>query len=310
MAVQLSIPVADSDSLISLGHDCVEIWQSTDDGDTYHRVTDVAAKAAEIKSAKAVTTFVMGNCLLKFILDGGVERSIQFDPLLQYWTPAQVVSTINSVVPGAAILEDDCVVLRSPTTGRASSVEVTYSDSPNLGFKAGTKIYGLNGHVPLVTGTYIYFHSDVVGPVGSRYRWRFSNSGANPISDFSNYVLGTAGPALDASKVSVCSARFVGVDGVPVKTKIVVGMDQGPTSSGALTIVGNQTRVFESGDDGFLIFTLTRNTKVRVAIEGTYLVREIVVPNAPYFDLLAALSTATDPFTVQSVPPYLIRRNL
>lgn len=310
MAVQLSIPVADSGSLIALGHNCIEIWQSTDDGDTYQRTTDVTAKSARVVSAKAITRFIMGGRLLRFILDGGVERTVFFDSTLEYWTSDQVVSTINTVVPGVAVVEDESVVLRSSTTGRSSSVEITYSDSPNLGFVAGTKLYGFDSHVPLVSGTAIYNYADVVGPVGSRYRWRFSNSGANPLSDFSRYVIGTSGPALDPTKLSVCSALFVGIDGVPVKTKIVVAMEQSPTPSGSLTIVGNQTKVFESGDDGFLVFTLARNTRVRVAIEGTYLVREFTVPNTPYFDLLSAMATATDPFTVQSAPPYLIRRNL
>jgi hypothetical protein len=64
--------------------------------------------------------------------------------------------------------------------------------------------------------------------------------------------------------------------------------------------------------NGFLAIPLTVGQTVRVAIDGTAVVREFVVPGPPnsLFDLLQAIATANDPFTVQVPPPFLTRRSL
>lgn len=308
MVVQLSIPVSNNDSLIGLGYSRIEVWQSTDSGDTYQEVTAASAQPAVAYSYVAETTFKMGGKLIKFALDGGTEYSVSFDPTLVYWTAGQVASRINEVAPGRAVATiTNGVTITSPTTGRGSSVEITYSDDSL--FPVGTKVYGYDARLTLVLGTLIYTYFDVAGPVGARYKWRYSANGVNPVSDYSTYVLGSAPPLVASGQLSVCSATFVGLDGRPRKTKLVIALDDNPTANSGLTVVGGDAVVVESGSDGFMQFTLLRGATVRVAIEGTYYVRQITVPNAASFDLISAMATAPDPFTVQAPAPFLIRRS-
>lgn len=309
MVVQLSILVANNDSLMGLGYTRIEVWQSADDGDTYQEVTAPTAQAAFLDSAHAQTTFQMGGKLLKVIVDGGSEVSITFSALTENWTPQQVVDRINEVVPGLASLVVDQVRLSSPSTGRASSVEIVSSDAYSLGFTP-TKVFGKAPRVTMVSSTLSYLFSDVSGSTSYRYKWRFSANGVNPISEFSSYVFGASVPLIDSSNLSVCSTTFVGLDGRPIQAKVIVVGDQNPTLAFSYSVSNFQPLIFTSGTDGFLQFTLVRNTRVRVAIEGTAFVREFVVPNAASFDLLTVMAAAPDPFTVQVPPPFLVRRSI
>jgi len=309
VTVQLSILVANNDSLIGLGFTRIEVWQSLNDGDTYEELTAPAAQAAFIESLSAQTTFRQGGKLLKFIINGGAEVSVSFSSLVDVWTAQQVVDRINEVAPGVASLSVDKVKLSSNSTGRASSVEVTYSDGVDLGYPI-VKVFGKDPRITLVPTTLSYLYSDVSGTTLARYRWRFSANGADPISEYSAYVLGFEVPLINSGQLSVCSTTFIGLDGQPVKTKVIVVADQPPTALSTYAVTNHQPLIFESGDDGFIQFTLVRGAKVRAAIEGSSFVREFVVPNAASFDLLTVMSTSTDPFTVQTVPPYLIRRSI
>lgn len=309
MAVQFTILVANNDSLMGLGHTRIEVWQSVDSGDTYEEITASTAQAALLLSAHAQTTFDMGGKLLKFIVDGGSEVSVSFSALTPNWTAQQVVDRINEVVPGLASLVVDQVKLTSPTTGRASSLEITYSDSTNLGFVLG-KVFGKAPRITMVAATLTYLFSDVSGSSTARYRWRFSANGVNPISEFSAYVFGKEAPLISGGQLSVCSTTFVDLTGHPTKAKIVVVSDQNPSLVSGLSLTQLQPIVLTSGDDGFIQFTLVRGAKVRVAIEGTAFVREFIVPNAASFDLLTVMTAAPDPFTVQVPPPFLVRRTI
>ncbi len=310
MVVQLSILVSNNDSLMGLGYSRVEVWQSLDDGDTYQELTAASSQGATLTSLEASTTFQMGGRLLKFIISGGSEQSVTFDPELINWTPHQVANRINEVVSGFAAVVDECVVLTAPTAGRASSIEITYNDADSLGLDTGTKSYGLDARLAMSSGTLLYTYYDVAGLSTARYRWRFSNNGASPFSDYSAYVLGSAVPLISAGSLSVGSATFVSLDGQPRKTKLVIALDQNPSSVSGMILTSGQPLVIESDALGFIQFTLIRGASVRVAIEGTYFVREFVVPNTASFDLITVMAAAPDVFTVQTVPPFLIRRTL
>jgi hypothetical protein len=309
MVVQFSILVANNDDLMGLGYSCIEVWQSLDQGNSYSALTSPTALAASVSTISALTTFRMGGKLLKFKINGGSELSVSFSSLVDFWTPQQVSDRINEVSTGTASVVGTNVVLTSSTTGRSSSVEITYSDADDLGLSIGTT-YGTDAHLILLPSKIVYLYSDTAGTSGSRYRWRFSNNGTNPISEYSTYVFGTAVPAIGVANLAACSTTFVGLDGKPVKTKVVVASEQNPTAVAGYIVTNSAPLVFESGDDGFIQFSMVRGAKVRVAIEGTTFVREFTVPDAPTFDLLAAMTSAPDPFTIQTVPPFIIRRSI
>ncbi len=310
MVVQLPILVGNVAELMNLGYTHIEVHQSIDQANSFQEVTSPAATPATLSSNTALTTFAMGGRLIKLRVNGGAEQSIQFSSLIANWTPSQVANRINEVFAGLASAVGFSVVLTSSTTGRASSIEVSYSDETDLGWVSGQITFGNAARIPLVLGTLLYEFVDVSGKIDDRYKWRFSANGSNPISDFSPQVSGTLQPLVSQALLSVALARFYSQDGQPKKTRVLIAVDSTPQNIGGVFVGGGQPVTVDSDDLGFFQATLIRGARVKVAIEDSTYVREFVVPNAASFQLLEVMATATDPFTVQTVPPLLIRRSL
>lgn len=309
MIVQLTITVANVNSLLGLGYSRIEIFASTDEGSSYSEITSPTAQAATLSSLPAASTFRMGGKQLRLVVNGGAEVSILFSTLTTYWTPVQVSSRINEVVPGLTTTLDGKIVFTSPTTGRVSSLLITYNEATDLGLPAGTRAYGTDARPTLVTSQFFYPYTDVAGLSTNRYKWRFSANGSNPVSEFSERVFGSAAP-LGAAPMSIGTALFVGLDGRAQKRRIVVVSDNAPAAINGL-VVGNELPITVDADDfGFLYVPLVQGARVRIAIEGTAYVREIVVPATASFDILQAMAAAPDPFSVQVPAPFLIRRSL
>ena len=309
MLVQLTVTAANVDTLISLGYSCIEVWASIDQGNSYQEVTSSVAQSAVLTSSAAQTTFQMGGKLLKLSIDGAAEESVLFSTTPSNWTPLQVVNRINEVVSGLASLDGLSVVLTSPTTGRVSSLLVVYNDAEDLELPAGTVAYGTEARPVFVSGQFIYVFHDVAGTSDTRYKWRYSADGVNPISEYSVRIFGSA-PPLVGVPVSIGVAQFVGSDGRAQKRRVVVVSDRTPSVIAGSAVGDEVPGIFDSDDLGFLQLTLVQGAKVRVAIEGTVYVREFIVPSTEVFDLLAVMATAPDPFTVQTTPPLLIRRSI
>lgn len=310
MAVRVPILVANDTTLIGLGYSRIEVWASIDSGNSYQEVTAASPMAAAIESAEALTTFRMGGKTLEFKVNQTTSYSVAFSSLLDYWSPSQVAGRINEVAPGVATVNDARVRLTSPTTGRASQIEITYSDAEDLGWTAGFAATGQDQRITLVSGTRIYEYVDMAGSTAARYKWRFSANGAAPLSEYSDYVFGSVLPLVSSGQLSVGTATFVALDGTPFKAKVIIAADQNPTVISGFTLANAKPLVIESDANGFIQFTLVRGAKVRVAIEGTTFVREITIPNAASFDLITLMADAPDPFTIQSQPPFLVRRSI
>lgn len=306
---QLTIPAANVADLLANGYTTIEVWAASDYNQPFYEITAASAQAAKLTSAEAQTTFRMGGHTLKVSINGGAEQSISFDQLLDLWTPAQVAARINQVVPLLATVVGMTVVLTAPTTGRVSTVLITYSSSPNLGWKAGDLAHGLDARIALVGGTFVYSYSDLGGSSSNLYKTRFSAGGVNPISDFSAAAHG-APPPVSGLSLSIATATFADASGRPLKRKVIIAMDSPPIAAGTTVVGSIDPIVVESDDNGFFQVSLVQGMQVQVAIEGTNFVRRITVPATATFDLLAAMSAAPDPFTVQTVPPLLIRRNI
>lgn len=310
MVVQLSILVGNVDALLDLGYTHAEVWMSSDDGLSYEEITASTAQAAVLESAAAATKFLLGGKLLKISVDGAAEVSILFSSVNAYWTPTQAANRINEVVPGLASVSGSKIVLTSPTTGRLSSIVITYSDALDLGWTGIGPEFGKEPRITLQSAVLSYLFSDLAGRGSFRYRWRFSAGGAAPISEFSKYVLGKTPPALAADKLSVATMYFVGLDGLPAKFKLIIAAVSDPMTITGKLMAGSLPYVVETDDQGFGQISLVRGAKVRVAIEGTNFVREFTVPNAATFDLLTVMAAAPDPYTIQAPPPFLVRRSI
>jgi hypothetical protein len=312
MVVQLSILVGNVVDLLGMGFTRIEVWASEDQGNSYFEITDGVAKLAVLDSDLPQNFFPLGGKLLKLSLNEAPEVSIPFSSVTPLWTPAQVVSRINEVIPGHATENAGKVRLTSATPGRTSTIRVTYSDCVELGWSDLPLVRGKDVRPTLVSDTYLYTHIDLAGRDSYRYKWRFSVNGSLPISDFSNPpVYGSVQDTVDSDSLSVAIGKFMGMDGKPQKTKLIVAAASTPYQySSSLLMANSRPLIVESDESGYFQMTLIRGLKVRVAVEGTAFVREFTVPSTPTFDILQAMADAPDPFTVEVPLPFLIRRSI
>lgn len=311
MVVQLSILVGNVVDLLALGFTHVQVWVSEDEGNSFFEITDAAASAAILDSALPLNNYRLGGKLLKVQVNEGTEYSISFSSLTELWTPAQVVSRIEEVVPGLASVVDGKVRLTSPTTSRASSLKITYSDGVDLGWSTLPASKGKDARITLLSGTQLYLKTDMAGRSNYRYKWRYSVGSNAPFSDFSSPpVYGKAPETVDPTSLSVATGKFIGMDGKPIKGKLIISTISPPQNLAGFVLANNEPLVIESDDSGYFQLTLVRGLKVRVALEGTAFVREFTVPAAATFDMLQAMADAPDTFTVQVPPPFLVRRSI
>jgi hypothetical protein len=189
-----------------------------------------------------------------------------------------------------------------------SVIEVQSSDDEGNSWQALTAPVAappIQVHIPLMPATYAYSFLDPQGTSKRRYRWRFSANGVAPISPFVKWVFGTQ--RVSTVPISVGTMRFVGLDGIiRPGTLLAAALD---ASSGGSVFVGVML-AYNTDESGFLAIPLVQGSKVRVAIEGTSIVRDITVPTTETFDIMQAITAAPDMFTVQTVPPMLTKRAL
>jgi hypothetical protein len=301
----VSIVVGDVATLLDLGFTSIEIYEATLYANESWEITAPAAGPARVVSAKS-GFFRMGGATLTFVRNGGAPQSVSFPDTIIDWTAAQLAAVINDSEPGCASVVDGCLVLSSITTGRTSSLQVT--SAPTLLGLPAEVVYGTDSRLLLVDGQSVYAYYDVAGASSSRYQWRFSANGSNPISKMSALVSGKTVP-ISGVALSFATARFIGLDGRPAKMTVLVAAENNINISG-FTVQEQQTQAFSSDENGYFFIPLVQGARVRIAIEGTSLVRTLTVPNTASFDLMQALSDAPDQFTVQTVPPLLTRRSL
>ena len=320
MVEQLQILSANPQAIIDSGFTTIEIWQSLPwrdghdefSGTDYCEITSATPTSATLTSADARTQFRLGGTELQVAVDGGAPATISFTSFLDYWTPAQVITQINTVVAGLASLGTDglSVVLTSPTTGRTSSLQIVYTDAVQLGWTEGQISYGTDGRLLLVPSQTSYSYIDVAGLDINLYKWRYSANGALPISDFSKPVHGMDPPAPGVA-IALATAQFIDGFGKAIEREVIVSSINTPQVLGGMMVGSDRTRTFRSDCNGNLQIPLVQGASFRIAIEGTGFIRDITVPTGsgvPTFDLLDAMTAAAaDAFTVQTPPPLLTR---
>jgi hypothetical protein len=310
------ITVGNANDKLDLGYTYIEVWASWDEGRTYHEVTSQAVDCAHYLSTDGTGHRVEG-LTFGFSIDGAEERRVTFvdplRPLLEdpnLWSTEEIVAKLNQEFPTLASIKTvgprKFIDIGSPSTGRASSVSCTYSEDRNV-FPLGT-VYGRDARILLVRDKLIYPYTDLSGTQGIRYKWRFSKNGSSPISPFSARKMGDLERA-QLLPVSIATARFVGNDGTPVEKTVLIVVESSQMIGG-MFLAGGTSQLVTTDESGFLQFPLVIGSKVKFAIEGTYFVKEVTVPNAQTFDILTAMSGVDDGFTVQETAPLLTKRSL
>lgn len=188
-----------------------------------------------------------------------------------------------------------------------SVIEMQSSDNESASWEpltAPVATATLQAHIQLMPGVYAYSFLDPLGTSVRRYRWRYSANGAAPFSPFFPWVYGNR--RVSSSSISIGTMRFVGVDGM-ISTGTIIISSIGPLTNG--TVMAD-TKTVTSDENGLLVSSFVRGSTVRIAIEGSSIVRNITIPDLDTFDIMQALADAPDMFTVQTVQPLLTRRSL
>jgi hypothetical protein len=299
----LFIPVGDADTRLLAGYSTIEVQSSDDESATWRAMTGPVATAPKLTSSTSTLFFVSG-LIVVFEADG-VEYTITFSSIAPYLSATQVASEFNEALPGVASALDNKVILTGPTTGSYKVLKIVSVTTSALGFAAGQTAYGMDTNIPIAPSTYVYYYLDPLGVPERRYRWRFSNNGIIPISGFMPWVTGKQ--QLVGAEISIGTARLASGTGMSRSSSLFV-YNISTYNQGFLVVDGGQK--FSSDSQGFVFVPLMRGARVKIAIEGTTIVREITVPNTTTFDIMQAVVDAPDEFTIQTTAPLLTRRSL
>jgi hypothetical protein len=264
------------------------------------------------------------NVVIGFKVDNNYTPDISFENGPEYYTAAEAAARINMTVPNLAYVGSlGELAVASSTLGRGSSIQLTKSVmAATLGFSTG-RVVGTDPRIPLVGGQplYVFYDTDPielhshedglsVPKAAVRYKWRYSANGGLPFSNFSEATQDSQTRlGVDPSTLSIGVAVFVAPNGRAQKRTVLVSASS-VQKIGNVILSPDVTLTVESDDAGFCQIPLVRGMKVTMAIEGTTLVRELTVPDTQVFDIIDALTSAPNQFTVQAPVPLLTRRSL
>lgn len=275
--------------------------------------TPAPAKPATLLSSIS-SPYNVGGTTLQLQVDSGAVAPFVFSGSGNR-TVDQVVDDINAVIsPDVAVDEAGKLRLTSTLLGTASKLEIVGGSAVTpLGFAIGQRDIGEEPYIPLVSGQTDYAFSDKDGEAGYYYRVRFYNTGTGLLSAYSEPFLGSPGTLVSSGGLSVGSIDMVDATGtaLPEQHISIVSVHQPLQVEGFQVALDRRLVTVETDNAGHAEVTLVRGLRVKVVFEEIGLIREITVPNAPTFDLMALVSAAPDPFSV-AIPnlPAALRRTI
>lgn len=299
MAIQLDIFVADPTTIL-IDFNVIQVSRSiTGSSGPYTIITALTAKKAEFTSTTEAPFLVSGNTLF-FKLDG-VQKDVTFTGSVGGLTAAEVVSQINTKV-GATVasVSGQKVKLSSTASGTVSSVEITGgSAAAAFGWTTASRDVGEDAHIPIVSGTTLYKYTDQEGKDGNWYTVSYLHTTTGAQSQTSAPFQGTGTFIGDAS-LSTAVVDLVDGRGLPVQDQeISIYPVHDPLKVGAYYVGMTRAPVVVKTDSaGHASVSLVRGMRAKVVFEGTSFIKEITIPDAASFDLLALMGTAPDPFSV------------
>lgn len=293
------------DDIVSamLSYDTIRVQRSTSETGPWSEITSLAAEAATLLSNQDSPYDVVGKTLTLQI-DSASEEDIVFTGGVDPISVDSVAAQINAVFPGVASDDGGKLRLTSALTGTQSKVYIVGGGAAaDLGFAPGQRDIGTEAYVTLVAGVplYNFYDRDGGGASGNEtfhYQVAFYNTATHLTSAWSDPFLAEPGTAVGADKLSVGAVDLVDARGVskpnqnitfyPVYNPLRVENFDVALIREPVTITTNNS--------GHAEITLVRGLHVKVVFEGTNMIREIVVPDAPTFDLLQLMAAAPDPY--------------
>jgi len=320
-SIQLDIAVEEADWLGFF--DVMEIWRSRSTvSGPYEELTAEAWKTARLPKtggdppAAPVTgpqanlvgeTFLFEvnqqNNIIEIVLTGT-------DPLTYAEMATQITSGGNSEVRsyvdefGKLVVETLRVgtgaMLREAGGTAAAAVGLPTLDPSNL-------VFGKDARAQLYQGLTSYTFTDQHGSSNYFYKVRFRNSHTGALSDFSQPMMpSVTSLGIDQDQISVGSLELVYPDGRPIMNAEVrvFAKFKGEIVGGK--VLGGGVQVKRTDESGRVEFNLIKGQEFSVAIIGTSITRDIVVPtDVSTFNLLGAGVAKLDDLFRVRVPDYV-----
>lgn len=317
MPVQTSITnVEDLVSTLSI-FDQIQVWRSASELGSPIPYTEITAAEPTnaILDGTSVGPWALSGLGLTITLNNLDAQTVTFTgtaPLAL----SQVIAKINLVFSGMAIevpTNTNKLRLKSSTFGTLSSLLVSGTASAVLGLPI-VKVNGRARRMALDISTTEYEFRDFDGLDSDWYKTRFYSSAAGTVSSFSDPTQGQQAYVLPLSTLTRCFAYLSDGTGQPIIGRRIIFV---PTSHITVDVGGGVIYGSLPGVDRIIVSTdergsaevyLARGQTFRMFFEGTTVQREITIPMGEGdLNLLTALSTAADPFSIVQVPPIPIR---
>jgi hypothetical protein len=327
-SVTLELVVQDSDWFGFF--DVMEVWRSRDTPQgpyeeltaTKYKRARIPADAEDEPSPPVVGPLVnINGDELELLVDEKDEFTITItgvDPLTYTAIATQVIAQgltrLNSYVTSEGKL-----VVETTETGTAAILRVVGGDVAAKTALPTTEpaslSFGRDPRIPLKLGQEVYLFTDQRGSSSYFYKTRYRNTAAASTSDFSAVFSVTNAIEINQDALAFGQMDLIQSDGRPLSSQEVRLHFQ---FSGAIvdgkTVAGNDI-IKSTDDNGHVEFSLIRGQTVTVAIPGTDIARDIIVPtdeSIKVFQLLDPnVGTGDDIFKVQ-IPDIVIaeRRTL
>lgn len=326
--VQLQILVKEEDWLNLF--DQIEVWRSRDTlNGPYEELTAARwlrariPKTAKDKPSSPVTgpSVVIAGETLQFKVNEQTDYVIAIsgvDPISYADIATQIISQ-GATKLDSYVDTDGVLVVETTEPGTGAILRVVESDGAAIvGLpteEPESLAYGRDARITLKRDVEEYLFTDIRGASTYWYKTRFRNRLSQAVSEFSQPF--SVGQALGISRSNIVCGQLdlVNLDGTPLAYREVsiYGAYQGELVEDKLVAGPAQVRLTDS--NGHVEFLLVRGTACTVAIAGTNIVRDIVVPtdtSVSVFGLLDPEASPTDDVFVVQRPDivYAERRSL
>lgn len=219
---------------------------------------------------------------------------------------AQALGKLRAYVNGATL------AIETEEVGGGARLEATGGDLAALiDLPLNTPAFGHEAYLPLIAGVTQYHFTDQQGSTAYFYKVRLRNRLLNQVSEFSEPLSPLSTP--EVTDTAIGFVDLTDMDGSAMEGREVrlYSRFNGRLSNGRVVAGFSKTALTDT--NGHIEFVLVRGLPITVAIAGTLLVRDLVVPTDPtvtIFNLLDPALGSNDVFKVQ-IPdiPYATRRS-
>jgi hypothetical protein len=305
MSVVLTISVPDVSTVLqTFSH--IRVKRSTGAIDDPYALITANSPAAGTLLAPTGGNYDVEGKTLSFKIDGQSQVDVLFTGSLAPLTTAEVVDQINTEV-GEVVASDDNDALRmtSTQTGTGSSVEIIGgSAAAEFGWSGGERDIGEDANIPLIEGQSLYNYTDQDGVGDYFYVVHYYNQVSNLSSADSDPFQGEPGTVVDATTLSIGKVSLITGSGKAVEGQSITFYSVYELLEVGGVVAGVQRKpigTIVTDAAGKAEIPLLKGLRIKVAFDGTSIIREFVVPDTDEFDVMTVIGSSPDQFDIQEV---------